>query len=305
VRKLTDYDIFAKAGGALRAKQETFRVSVGDGTLNVAFLKGTAGEPAIKAIEILPAGSALAINAGGSTYTSSTGKRFSADVYYANGSPTTAVTGDVANTTNDPLYHIGRSGATFSYGLPSGNGSFDVTLHFTETYYGKQVTGGVGSRRFNVDAEGVRRLTEYDIFAKAGGAMRAVTETFRVTVNDGVLNLYFAKGSAGNAYVSAVEVVPVAVAAREAADGETPAAWQVQLYPNPVLDQLTVRLPFGAEAVKGTTVTDAAGTALLVNRHQTTAEGNLLFRVGELRRGLYLLHLDTDQGHRIVKFIKQ
>jgi hypothetical protein len=189
--------------------------------------------------------------------------------------------------------------------LPSGNGTFDVTLHFAETYYGKQVTGGVGSRKFNVDAEGVRRLTEYDIFAKASGAMRAVMETFRVTVTDGVLNLYFAKGSAGNAYVSAVEVVPAAAAAREGADEETAAEWLVQLYPNPVLDDLTVRLPFEAEAVKGTTVADAAGATLLVNRHRVTAEGILLLRVGELRRGLYLLHLDTDRGRRVVKFVKQ
>jgi hypothetical protein len=45
VRRLTDYDVFAKAGGALRARQETFRVNVGDGTLNVAFLKGSLTTP--------------------------------------------------------------------------------------------------------------------------------------------------------------------------------------------------------------------------------------------------------------------
>jgi hypothetical protein len=105
--------------------------------------------------------------------------------------------------------------------------------------------------------------------------MRAVKETRRVTVTDGVLNLYFAKGSGGNPLVSAVEVVPAAVAAREALEGETAAeAWKVQLYPNPVLDELTLRLPFAAEAVKSTTVADAAGAALLVNGHRVTAEGN-------------------------------
>ncbi len=306
VRRLTDYDVFARAGGALKAKQETFRVTVGDGTLNVAFLKGAADNPAVKAIEVLPAGSALAINAGGGAFTTGGGKRFAADVYYADGTPATAVTGDVLNTTNDALYQTGRSGAAFSYGLPSGNGTFDVTLHFAETYYGNRVAGGVGSRTFNVFVEGTRRLSGYDIFARAGGAMRAVRETVRVTVADGVLNLYFAKGTAGNAYVSAVEVVPVAVAAREAAEGEAPAsAWQVQLYPNPVLDELVVRLPFAAAAVKGTTVADAAGAALLVNRHRVTAEGTLTLRVGELKRGLYLLHLDTERGHRVVKFVKQ
>jgi ELWxxDGT repeat protein len=306
VRRLTDYDVFAKAGGALRARQETFRVNVGDGTLTVAFLKGSADNPAVKAIEILPAGSALAINSGGSNFRTAAGKAFSADVYYADGAPTTAVTGDVLNTTDDALYHTGRSGSAFSYGLPSGNGTFDVTLHFAETYYGKQVAGGVGSRKFNVYLEGVKQLSDYDIFAKAGGAMRAVKETRRVTVSDGVLNLYFAKGLAGNAYVSAVEVVPVAVAARESAEAEAGSAeWQVQLYPNPALDVLTVRLSFPVEAVQGTVVADAAGAALLVNAHRATAEGNLQMRVSALKSGLYLLHLDTDRGRRVVKFIKQ
>ncbi len=305
VRRLTEYDVFAKAGGALRARQETFRVSVNDGTLSVAFLKGSADNPAVKAIEVLPAGSALAINAGGAAVTTGAGKRFAADVYYADGTPGTAVSGDVLNTTDDALYHTGRSGPAFSYGLPSGNGTFDVTLHFAETYYGNRVAGGIGSRKFNAYLEGTQWLAEYDIFAKAGGAMRAVKETRRVTVTDGVLNLYFAKGSAGNAFVSAVEVVPAAVAAREGA-GETAAeAWQVQLYPNPVLDELTVRLPFAAEAVKGTTVADAAGAALLVDAHRVTGEGNLLLRVGTLKTGLYLLHLDTDRGHRVIKFVKQ
>jgi hypothetical protein len=137
-RKLTDYDVFARAGSALRVAQETFRVSVSDGTLNVAFLKGSADNPAGKAIEVLPAGSALAINAGGAAFTASTGKKYSADVYYASGSVSSIASGEVANTTDDALYRNARVGV-FSYGLPSGNGTFNVTLHFAETYFGSRV----------------------------------------------------------------------------------------------------------------------------------------------------------------------
>ncbi len=60
------------------------------------------------------------------------------------------------------------------------------------------MAGGAGSRKFNVYLEGVKRLSDYDVFAKAGGALRAVKETVQVTVTDGVLNLYFAKGTADN-----------------------------------------------------------------------------------------------------------
>jgi ELWxxDGT repeat protein len=306
-RKLTDYDVFARAGGALKVAQETFRVTVSDGTLNVAFLKGAADNPAVKAIEVLPAGAALTINAGGNAYTTAGGKRFSADSYYAAGTVSAAVTGDIVNTYDDPLYQTGRHGASFSYGLPTGNGTFKVTLHFAETYWGNKVGGGVGARKFNVDAEGVRKLTEYDIFARAGGALRAVTETFTVTVSDGVLNLLFSKGSADVASLRALEVVPATAAAREDSAGlaapETASA--VKLFPNPAREQLFVELPVAADQVQGTAVTDASGHVLLQDQHRVHGERRLLIPVGGLPAGLYLLRLRTANGVRVVRFVKQ
>ncbi len=303
VRKLTDYDVFAKAGGALRAKQETFRVTVSDGTLNLAFLKGAADNPAVKAIEVLPAGSGLTINAGGAAYTTGTGKRFSADVYYADGSVSGIASGDILNTTDDPLYRNARVGV-FSYGLPSGNGTFNVTLHFAETYFGSRVAGGAGSRKFNVYVEGVKRLSDYDVFAKAGGTMRAVKETIQVTVSDGVLNLYFARGTADNPLVAAIEVVPAAVAARVAPEAGTE-DWQVTLFPNPVRERLSVALPFAADAVEATAVTDAKGTPLLRNAHRQTGAQQLEIATEGLPAGFYLLHLEGPHGAARVKFIKR
>ena len=305
VRKLTDYDIFARAGGALRVAQETFRVNVADGTLNIAFLKGTADNPAIKAIEVLPAGSALTINSGGSAFTAASGKRFSADVYYASGTTSSLASGEIANTSDDALYRNVRVGV-FSYGLPSGNGTFDVTLHFAETYWGTRATGGVGSRKFNVYVENVKRLSDYDVFAKAGGAMRAIKETIRVTVTDGILNLYFAKGTADNPFVAAVEVVPVTAAARELAAGEATAEeGQVRPFPNPVQDRLFVSLPFPAQGVRGTAVADASGTVHLRDAHTVSGPQELRLETGLLPKGLYLLRLDTENGPRVVKFVKQ
>jgi hypothetical protein len=300
-RKLTDYDVFARAGGALKVAQETFRVTVSDGTLNVAFLKGLADNPAVKAIEVLPAGTALTINSGGSVFTTGAGKKFSADVYYGGGTVSSIAGGEIANTTDDALYRDARVGV-FSYGLPSGNGTFNVTLHFAETYFGSRTTGGVGSRKFNVFVENVKRLSDYDVFAKAGGAMRAVKETIQVTVTDGVLNLYFAKGLADNPLVSAIEVVPATVAAREAsaeADGE---AVQVKLFPNPVQDRLYVALPFPAAQVQSTAVTDNAGRVQLLDAHRANGENGLEIPAAGLREGFYLLRLDGPQGTQVVKF---
>jgi hypothetical protein len=304
VRRLTDYDVFARAGGALRVAQEAFRVNVNDGTLNVAFLKGSADNPAIKAIEVLPAGSALTINAGGAAFTSSTGKKFSTDSYYVAGTLSSIAGGEIANTTDDALYRNARVGV-FSYGLPSGNGTFDVTLHFAETYWGSRAPGGTGSRKFNVDAEGVRRLTNYDVFAKAGGAMRAVKETIRVTVSDGVLNLYFAKGTADNPLVSAIEVVPAPVVARVAAEDANTGDWNVSVYPNPAADRLTVQLPFQAALVQSTAVRGVAGNVLVTDAHQVSGENEIKLEVGTLRGGVYLLEIDAPGGRKTVKFVKR
>ncbi|MBD0256633.1 MAG: hypothetical protein ICV83_13015 [Cytophagales bacterium] len=302
-RKLTDYDIFARAGGALRVAQETFRVSVSDGTLNVNFLKGSADNPAIKAIEVLPAGSALTINAGGGAFLAGSGKVFEADVYYASGSVSSIAGGEIANTTDDDLYRNARVGAAFSYGIPVPAGTYHVKLHFAETYFGNRVAGGVGSRKFNVYLEGTKRLSDYDVFAQAGGALRAVQATIPVTVTDGVLNLFFAQGSANNPFVSAIEVVPAAVTARlgtpEAGDGS------VTVFPNPVRDQLSVSLPFPADQVRGTAVTDASGAVLLRNTHTVSGPQELRLATGRLPKGLHLLRLDTETGLHVVKFVKQ
>jgi len=304
VRKLTDYDIVARAGGALRVAQETFRVNVADGTLTVAFMKGASDNPAVKAIEVLPAGNALTLNAGGGAWVTAAGKRFYPDSYYASGSVSGISSGDILNTTDDALYRDARVGVC-SYGLPSGNGTFDVVLHFAETYWGSRAAGGVGSRKFNLYVENVKRLSEYDIFASAGGAMRAKQETIRVTVIDGVLNLYFAKGTADNPAVSAIEVIPVALAARVAAPSTDAGDGNVKLYPNPVVGTLTVGLPFPAGEVDATTITDAAGNAKLLNAHWVSAESEVQIEVGRLPAGLYLLKIEAHNGHRVLKFVRQ
>jgi hypothetical protein len=304
VRKLTEYDIFQKAGGAMRVKQETFRVSVIDGTLNIAFLKGSSDLASIKAIEVLPAGSFYRINAGGETVATSSNQTFTSDTYYADGK-TYQVTTPIDNTLEDSLYQTERYGPAFSYGLPTGNGTFDVTLHFSELYWGVKVKGGVGSRRFNVDIEGERKLIEYDIFQKAGGALKATQESFRVTVTDGVLNLLFTKGSKDLAQVSAIELLPVTsnMTAARIASGKSTA--EILLYPNPVQDKLTVQLPFPVRQLQATTITDPKGGSCLVNAHKVIGGNQLEFRVEKLPKGMYLLELEAQQESKIIKFVKQ
>jgi hypothetical protein len=304
VRKLSEYDIFQRAGGAMRVKQETFRVAVADGTLNLVFTKGTVDVASIKAIEVLPAASAFTINAGGNAFTTAGGKLFSADSYFANGTVSAEAAGDVLNTSDDYLYRTGRHGSVFSYGLPTGNGTYDVVLHFAETWWGYKTPGGAGSRRFNVDVEGQRKLTEYDIFAKAGGAMRAVRETFRVTVTDGVLNLLFSKGSADLASIKAIEVVPAAAPAARIAAGREQGQSGVTLYPNPAENKLFVQTD-EAQVPVSVRVTDATGKIVLLEQPNPAANNRFAVEVSSLKKGLYLLQLQYAEGYRVLIFVKK
>jgi ELWxxDGT repeat protein len=252
-----------------------------------------------------PAPTAFRINAGGGAYQTETGQRYQADAYFEGGIVSREATGEVAGTGDDYLYQNGRHGAAFRYNIPVGNGEYDVVLHFAETWWGNLVPGGAGSRQFNVSIEGVRKLTEYDIFAKTGKAMTKVQETFRVNVKDGVLNLYFSKGSVDLASVKAIEVRPVVAPAREAAGEAAGEATLVRLYPNPVSDQLTVRLPFTAGDVKNTSISDAAGRRLQVDGHRPAGDDQLRIDVSALQPGLYLLHLQSGRGEQVVRFVKK
>ncbi|WP_221392049.1 ELWxxDGT repeat protein [Dyadobacter sp. NIV53] len=155
---------------------------------------------------------AIRINSGGGTFNASSGRMFSADDYFSGTtSISSAASGDILNTADDQLYREQRFGSSFSYAIPVKNGKADVLLHFAETYWGvpaRSGTTGTNRRKFHVDMEGSRKLTNYDIFAAAGGAMRAKTEHFTVNVTDGMLNIEFLSGTADKPAIAAVEVIP-------------------------------------------------------------------------------------------------
>ncbi|KAA6436775.1 DNRLRE domain-containing protein [Dyadobacter flavalbus] len=162
----------------------------------------------------------IRINAGGPAFTTATKKLFIADQYYAGIDRTSSIaSGDILNTTNDVLYRTARCSPSFSYNIPVANGKVDVYLHFAETYFGAPgKKGGAGSRRFHVNMEGSRILTNYDIFVAAGGAMRPASHIVTVDVTDGMLNIDFLTGAADLPRVSAIEVIRTNYALKPVAD---------------------------------------------------------------------------------------
>ncbi len=274
-----------------------------NGTLYYAATNAATGNELYK-YTLTPPFTALRLNAGGPAYKALDSRTFEADNYVTGGN-TYIVSEEVASTDDDELYRTERWGE-FSYGLLTGKGTFRVTLHFAETYWGNIAEGGVGSRRFNVDIEGTRQLTEYDIAAEAG-VLTAVQKTFTVTVTDDTLNLDFIKGSADWPKVSAIEVTspaPTARLANTASHTEEKMKASAAVYPNPATHRLVVTLSEPADRV-ATQVADVTGRTRLQNAHRAVAQNQLEMNVAALPSGVYLLRLQTKQGTQVLRFVKQ
>jgi hypothetical protein len=303
-RKLTEYDIYAKAGGAMRALRENFRVSVADGTLNLLFSKGSADLAYVSAIEVAPAsGLAVsfyrAINLNGEAITLDgypwAGK--TAGNYHTNGrsfvnttTPLTRATDTIrASMIRSSVWHWSDLRLNLTAVPP---GTYLVYLYTWEDN---------APQSFSISLEGKVVQNGYNS-GPAGNWARL--GPYPATITDGTLSL---GATGGNANFSGIEVwrVTDGPATARMATADNPADWAVRLYPNPVQDQLTVQLPLPAGDVISTTVTDALGKVKLYNVHQPAGKDRLLIPTGALPKGLYLLTLDTGQGSRLVKFMKQ
>jgi N-acetylneuraminic acid mutarotase len=98
------------------------------------------------------------------------------------------------------------AGATaFTFTLPAESGvQYDLKLHFTEMNKFKS-----GARVFDVKVNGAAYLTNFDVWAAAGGAYKTIVRTTRTTPVNGKVTIAFI-ARVENAKVDAIELVPVA-----------------------------------------------------------------------------------------------
>ena len=93
-----------------------------------------------------------------------------------------------------------RSGG-FYYEFDCPEGVYQITLLEAETYW-----SGPGKREFNVFIQGRQVLTNFDIYAAAGGMNIPITLVFTNAVTNSQLQILFTPGAADNARVSGVQV---------------------------------------------------------------------------------------------------
>ena len=152
----------------------------------------------------------FAVNSGGSA-----ASPFVADTDVTGGtiaatSTATIVTSSVTNPAPQAVYKTERYGNfmyTFS-GLTTGT-SYTVRLHEAEIYW-----TGTGQREFNVFINGKQVLTNFDIFARAGGENIAVIEQYAVTPTaNGQISITYSNGAVDDAKSSGIEIILPAPAA--------------------------------------------------------------------------------------------
>jgi len=107
----------------------------------------------------------------------------------------------IANTKSPDLYRAEHySMDSFSWAVP--NGKYTVKLHFAETYEG--ITGA-GQRVFSFNVQG-KEFKDFDVWVKAGGALRPYIESVPVEVTDGKIKVTFTP-NVENPQICAIEII--------------------------------------------------------------------------------------------------
>jgi len=97
------------------------------------------------------------------------------------------------------------NGGSFSYLFDCPAGVYEIQLLEAETYW-----SSTNQREFNLIIEGQQVLTNYDIFAHAGGQNIPITLVFTAAVTDAQLEMDFVPGAADNARASGIQVHKIA-----------------------------------------------------------------------------------------------
>jgi uncharacterized cupredoxin-like copper-binding protein len=145
-------------------------------------------------------------------YTDSNGNVWQADTDYNIGAPsinwprTFSTTHAISGTFDPSLYQHERwssnDSPALTYTIPAPAGPYTLNLLFSEDF-----ATAAGQRTFNVLINGTQLLTNFDIFATAGGEFIANTQSFNV-ISTGTVVIQFTHGTANNPEINAIDLEP-------------------------------------------------------------------------------------------------
>jgi hypothetical protein len=208
----------------------------------------------------------------------------------------------ISGTPDQFLYQSEKSSSQgFSYALPVQNGDYTVTLKFAELSF-----DAANGRIFNVTIEGVAVLTNFDIYAQAGGRYKAIDKTFTIKVTDGVLNIAFSKVT-NNPKISAIKVVkaPPSLLAppTQFSVKSTTKTVSTKIYPNPAKGILNVEMNSDTGATD-MQIINLLGQVVDTQKVQNT-EGVTPVNISHLSSGSYIIRLVSKNSSTVHRFEKQ
>ena len=180
---LSDFDVVSDAGPS-RADIRVFKdvAPASDGKLHLEFVPQV-NDPFVNAIEIAPSVPGhmrpIRIVCQDRQYADRAGRIWEADRYFSGGQ--LIPRSEAVLEATDPDLYAGERFGNLLYTIPVPAGRYDLTLHFSERWFGpgKPERGGAGSRLFDILCNGAALARNFDVFREAGGSDRALVKIFR------------------------------------------------------------------------------------------------------------------------------
>jgi hypothetical protein len=180
------FDTLSEAGAPNRLHVRVFRdVSpAADGKLHLAFQPMNEAPAFLSALELLPTSPGhvrpTRIVAQRKNVVDTQGALWQADQYALGGTQVDRAT--VANEPERMLFQGERYGS-FAYHIPVAAGKYRLRLYFAETFFGTNLpyaqNNAAGPRIFNVFANGLALLRNFDVTKEAGGPNKPLVKDFK------------------------------------------------------------------------------------------------------------------------------
>ncbi|WP_053405908.1 malectin domain-containing carbohydrate-binding protein [Persicobacter sp. CCB-QB2] len=255
----------------------------------------------------------LCINANGRALIDEYGNEFKADDgSYFIGANRYNVSREIYGTDDDALYQTERWGEFYMELRDLPNGKYKVTIYCAEIYFRE-----AGQRKFNIYANGEQKWYDYDPFYESYdkngyGKDYANYDYFYCIVENGRLKLEFKRGRANYPKVSAICIEGVKYEYTD--DNRTIAdenllngfdqEEEAGVYPNPVVDQFTVKLENATSTLPAVKIVDGAGAVKVLATQQLKLKGKeLKVNLGgdRFNSGVYLMEVSGQEGWKQVE----
>lgn len=215
-------DIGAGGNTANAAQSPTQLVQLFGQTADQRYQVGQAATISFRSDGLVAEDPVLFINVGGGFVTGpQPWNVFQPDQFLLSSNSNTTATANAVDTSGvdapaSVLQTVRYSSSDLFYGVPLQDGSYRVTLLFDEAY-----VSAAGQRVFDIVANGATVASNFDVYAAAGGANKAIGYTFAATASGGSGITLDLRSKIGDVMLSGIEITRI--------NSPTPPAWTASL----------------------------------------------------------------------------